>query len=128
MNDFLQNLLYAVITAVVPVLVGYAVAFLKAKRDKELQKIDNIYIEDTIRDATDIVIDAVDTVAQTYVDDLRKVGKFTPEEQKVALEKAITQAKDLMSSDAISLISTKYNDLDTWITSIIESYIKSTKK
>ena len=127
MNELLQNVLYAVITGALPILVGYAVAYLKAKRDKELQKIDNTYVSDTIKDATNIIIDTVDTIAQTYVDDLRKVSKFTPEEQKIALDKAITQTKNLLSTDAINLVVEKYNDLDGWIRNIIESYIKSTK-
>jgi hypothetical protein len=127
MNEFLQNLLYAVITAGLPVIIGYGVSYLKAKRDQKLQDIDNTYVKETILDATNIVIDAVKTVAQTYVDDLKKTGKFTVEEQKIALEKAIEQAKLLLTLDTTNLVIQKYNDLDAWIKTVIEAYIKTTK-
>lgn len=127
MNEFLQNLLYVVITTVLPILVGYGISYLKAKRDKELLNIDNTYIEETIIKATDIVLDTVDTVTQTYVDDLKKSGAFNEKEQKTALSKAINQAKELITLDTANLIVEQYNDLDTWIRNTIESYITKTK-
>ena len=127
MNEFLQNLLYAVITAVVPILVGYGVSYLKTKRAEKLQVIDNEYIKDTITDATDIILDVVDTVTQTYVDDLKKEGKFDETKQKEALYKAIAQAKELLNAETTELVIEKYNNLDAWIRNVIESYIRNTK-
>lgn len=128
MNEVLQNLLYVVITAGLPIVIGYVASYLKAKRDTQLDKLDNAYVKDTIKDATNIVINTVLTVSQTYVSDLKKTGKFTEAEQKIALDKAITQTKELLSKDATVLLVSKYNDLDSWIRTIIEAYIKTTKK
>lgn len=127
MEAFLLNLLYVVVIAAVPVIVAYGAKLFKAKREEILSKIDNTYVKNTITEATDIIVNAVDFVSQTYVDSLKKAGEFTVEEQKVALEKAMEQAKGLLSSGAVELITEKYNDLDEWIKSIIESYIKTTK-
>lgn len=126
-NELLQTLLYAVITAGLPVLLTFGVSYLKAKRDEKLQGMDNEYIKNTIIDATNIIIDTVDAVGQTYVDDLKKEGKFDTDKQKEALDKAMNQVKDLLSSEASDLIVDKYNDLDGWIRNIIESYIKNNK-
>ena len=128
MNEFLQNLLYVVITAVLPVIVGYGISYLKAKRDEKLQSIDNTYVKETITEVTDIIMNVVDTVSQTYVDDLKKEGTFKEEQQKEALNKAIYQAKDLISLEAANLIIDKYSDLDEFIRTTIESYIRTTKK
>ena len=127
-NGLLETLLYAVITAGLPILLGYGVSYLKAKRDEKLQNIDNIYIENTLKEVTDIIFNTVDNVSQTYVDDLKKQGKFEVENQKEALEKALNQAKDLMNNDMTGLVVEKYNDLDGWIRNQIEAYIRATKK
>lgn len=127
-KELLQTLLYAVITTGLPIILGYGVTYLKAKRDEKLQNIDNIYVNETITEVTDIIMSVVDTVAMTYVDDLKKVGAFDLDKQDEALHKAINQTKDLMNNDMTNLVVEKYNDLDGWIRSQIESYIKSTKK
>lgn len=127
-NELLQTLLYAVITTGLPIILGYGVTYLKAKRDEKLQNIDNIYVNETITEVTDIIMSVVDTVAMTYVDDLKKVGAFDLDKQDEALHKAINQTKNLINNDMTNLVVEKYNDLDGWIRSQIESYIKSTKK
>ena len=127
-NELLQTLLYTVITTILPIITAYIISFLKAKRDEKLQDINNEYIRNTLKDAMDIILDTVDTISQTFVDDLKKDGKFDKDKQKEALEKAINQAKKLMSEEVISLIIEKYNDLDEWIRTQIEAYIKKNKK
>jgi hypothetical protein len=127
-NKLLQDVLYLVITTGLPILLGYGVSYLKAKRDEKLQNIDNTYVKETLTEATEIIFNVVDTVAQTYVDDLKKDGSFDLDKQKEALQKALIQAKKLMNDDMTNLVVEKYNDLDEWIRSQIESYIKITKK
>jgi hypothetical protein len=127
MNEFLQNLLYAVITTSLPLIVGYGVSYLKAVRAEKLQQIDNKYAEKTITQVTDIIMDAVDTVSQTYVDSLKKEGTFNQDKQKEALNMAIEKAKELINIESENLIVEKYNDLDTFIRNTIEAYIRSTK-
>jgi gas vesicle protein len=127
MNELLQNLLYAVITAGLPIILTYGISYLKTKRAEKLQNIENTYVKETITQATDIIMNVVDTIAQTYVDDLKKDGTFTPDNQKEALNKAVEQAKELLNDDVTELVVEKYNDLDGWIRATIESYIKSTK-
>ena len=128
MDKFLQDLLYVVITAVVPILVGYIISFLKAQRDKGLQEIDNTYVKNTFKEVTDIILNVVDTVTQTFVDDLKKEGSFDETKQKEALEKAINQAKEMTNEDGVNLVLEKYGDLDAFIRLTIEAYIQSTKK
>ena len=127
MNEFLQTLLYAVITTTLPIIAGYGVSLVKAKREEKLLLIENTYVQETIRTATDIIIDTVDAVSQTYVDALKREGKFDETKQKEALNKAITQAKDLMNIETTNLVVEKYNDLDGWIRNVIEAYIKNYK-
>jgi hypothetical protein len=126
-KELIETLLYAVITTGLPILLTYSVSYLKAKRNEKLQNIENTYIKDTLIDATNIIINTVDAVSQTYVNDLKENGKFKTEEQNEALRKAINQTKELLSLDATNLIVEKYNDIDLYIRNTIESYIASTK-
>ena len=128
MEKFLQEFIYAVASVGLPIIITYVISYIKAKRDEKLLNIDNTYVKETIKDATNIVFNVVDTVAQKYVDDLKKAGKFDVNEQKEALLKAIDETKNLLNNDAINLITEKYNDLDSWIRTTIESYIKASKK
>ena len=84
-------------------------------------------MRDTLVDVTSIIINSVDTVGQTYVNNLKENGKFKAEEQATALQKAIDQTKELLSLDATNLVVEKYNDLDLYIRNTIESYILSNK-
>ena len=126
-NVLLQNLLYVVITGVVPILATFLVKFIKTKIEEKIQVIDNTYVKETITEATTIITNCVQSVTQTYVDNMKKLGTFTVAEQKIALDKALTQAKELLTTDAVNLIADKYTDLDAFITTIIEAYIQSTK-
>jgi ribonuclease PH len=128
MDEFLQNLLYAVITTILPIIVAYGVSYLKTKKEEKLQLIDNTYVKETINTVVDTIINVVNTVSQTYVSDLKKDGKFDVEKQKIALNKAVEQAKELINEESKEIIQSKYNDLDSYIRSIIESYIISNKK
>jgi hypothetical protein len=126
-KELIETLLYGVVTTGLPIVMAYVVSYLKVKRNEKLQGIDNTYVKDTLVDVTNIIINTVDTVGQTYVDNLKKNGKFNVDEQNIALQKAITQTKDLLSLDATNLIVEKYCDLDLYIRNTIESYIASTK-
>lgn len=128
MDKIWQDLLYVVITAVVPILAGYVISFLKTQRDKGLQEIDNTYVKNTFKEVTDIILNVVDTVTQTFVDNLKKEGSFDEVKQKEALEIAIAQAKEMINENGVNLVLEKYGDLDAFIRLTIESYIQSAKK
>jgi hypothetical protein len=127
MEKFLQDLLYAVIVAGLPVIIAYGSVYLKTLRDKAINQIDNKYAKDTIKEVSDTIIAVVNQVSQTYVSDLKHEGKFTVESQKIALQKALELIKQMLTEDEKKLIEEKYKDLDTYVTTIIESYIHTTK-
>lgn len=126
-NVLLQDLLYAVITAAVPVLTVFLLKFLAKYFDKISVETDHLIISDTIDEALDIVYKVVSTTSQTYVDSLKASGEFTKEAQ----EKAFNETKDtimaLLSEDAKELIKNLYEDTDKWLTVQIESAVRKQK-
>lgn len=124
MNEIILNIISVVVTAVILPLISYAgarlIAWLNAKIKDENAK-------QQLTVATDIVTNAVRSVFQTYVETLKKNGTFDKESQKVALIKAKDDALTQMSDEIKDYITKNYGDLETWITTQIESTINILK-
>lgn len=124
MNEIILNIISVVVTAVILPLISYAgarlIAWLNAKIKDENAK-------QQLTVATDIVMNAVRSVFQTYVETLKKNGKFDKDSQKVALIKAKDDALAQMSDEIKDYITKNYGDLETWITTQIESTINILK-
>lgn len=124
MNEMLINIISVLVTAVViPVI-----SLLGAKLVSWLStKIKNEKANKMIKTATEIVVSAVKTVFQTYVDALKKEGKFDKESQILALTKAKGIALSQMTEDVKEFIQTNYGELDLWLTIQIEATINTLK-
>lgn len=124
MNEMLINIISVLVTAVViPVI-----SLLGAKLVSWLStKIKNEKANKMIKTATEIVVSAVKTVFQTYVDALKKEGKFDKESQMLALTKAKDIALSQMTEDVKEFIQTNYGELDLWLTTQIEATINTLK-
>lgn len=124
MNEMLINIISVLVTAVViPVI-----SLLGAKLVSWLStKIKNEKANKMIKTATEIVVSAVKTVFQTYVDALKKEGKFDKESQILALTKAKDIALSQMTEDVKEFIQTNYGELDLWLTTQIEATINTLK-
>jgi hypothetical protein len=124
MNEIILNIISVVVTAVILPLISYAgarlITWLNAKIKDENAK-------QQLTVATDIVMNAVRSVFQTYVETLKKNGTFDKESQKVALIKAKDDALAQMSDEIKYYITKNYGDLETWITTQIESTINILK-
>lgn len=124
MNEMFINIISVLVTAVViPVI-----SLLGAKLVSWLStKIKNEKANKMIKIATEIVVSAVKTVFQTYVDALKKEGKFDKESQILALTKAKDIALSQMTEDVKEFIQTNYGELDLWLTTQIEATINTLK-
>lgn len=76
---------------------------------------------------TKIVMSAVQSVFQTYVDALKKQGKFTVEEQKIANEKALTIIKSQLSDELQDYIKDNFGDMEKYLLEQIEAMIYQLK-
>lgn len=124
MNEIILNIISVVVTAVILPLISYAGARLITWLNTKI-KDENAKQQLTV--ATDIVTNAVRSVFQTYVEALKKNGTFDKESQKAALIKAKDDALAQMSDEIKDYITKNYGDLETWITTQIESTINILK-
>lgn len=121
-NSF-DEILATVIAITILLISKNIISYIKAKKES----FSGTDFYDTISAASDLVCQVVDSVSQTYVDDLKAEGKFDIESQKEATEQAMEKVKSLLSENSKKVITEAYNDLDAWIDTKIQAYIKSTK-
>ena len=124
MNDIYINVISAVVTTVLLPLLTWAGARLiqligtKVKNEKAAT---------LLTTATNIVLNAVRSVFQTYVESLKESGTFDTTAQTTALTKAKDIALSQFGDDVKEYISTTYGNLDGWLTNQIDSTINLLK-
>ncbi len=124
MNEILINIISVVVTSIVIPLLSIAGAKLVQLINS---KINNNKAANFLSTATTIIINAVRSVFQTYVESLKKEDKFDEASQKLALLKARDIALNQMTDDVKNYITSTYGDLDTWINTNIEATINILK-
>lgn len=122
-----MTLIQAVIIPAIPILVTFLVKLLKAKAEQATIKINNELVQQYLQEAVDSVLQAVTFTSQTYVDNLKKQGKFDAEAQKIAFTTAKEVALQLLTEDAKNLITDLYGDLTVWLDTKIEQTVKEQK-
>lgn len=130
MNEFLNELLIAVITVVIPILAGYSVKLINCWADSKKAEAVNMQgdlIYDHLAEIARAISTAVSYTSQTYVDSLKASGKFTKEAQKEALEKSITAAIGILTPAAASFIEETYGDVKAYILPLVEAEVRKQK-
>lgn len=126
-TSIITDILYSLITTIVPIISYQIIKLVKAKRDKLAKEDKEYIIKNTILDALDLIGNAVTCTTQTYVDALKAEGKFDKEAQEIAFNKTKNIVMELLSEESKGLLQTVYSDLDQWINMQIESYTKRLK-
>lgn len=126
-KDGIQDILYLIITGILPLLIVYATTFLKVKIKEYEEQLNNEKLNKYIDAATDAISKAVISVNQTYVDTLKKQGKFDAESQAKAKQMAIDKAKELITEDSKEAIDTLYNDFEAYLNDAIEALVRENK-
>ena len=123
----IQDIIYLIITGIMPLLIMYAMTFLKVKIKEYQKNLDNDQLNRYIYAATDAITKAVISVNQTYVDTLKRQGKFDTEAQSKAKQMAIDKAKELITADSKAAINTLYNDFEAYLNDAIEELVRENK-
>ena len=127
MQEFLFELLRAVATAAIPVCAAFLVQFLRRKSAQIGAQTDSLTTKKLLDEVTNAVTTAVTYVSQTYVDGLKKNGNFTRENQKVALELAVDQAKKLLTFETKESLSEAYGSVKEYLVGLVEAEVRRQK-
>ena len=126
--EFLQNLLYAIISAAIPVLTVYAVKFIQSLYENNKNKIKNENIRETLNRVTDMIVAAVETTTSTYVKQLKAENLFDADAQKQAFNMTYETVKKQLTAESSAIIEDVYGDVEAYLTSRIEQFVEELKK
>ena len=126
-NDTLTMIFQIVLIPLMTAGSLYLIALINTKI-KEIQlKTDNDIVDKYLDMLNDTITSCVLTTTQTYVDALKKQGKFDLAAQKEALNKTYTAVMGILTEEAKKYITSAVGDLETYIYAKIESTVALTK-
>jgi hypothetical protein len=119
--ELIQQIFELCIVPLLAVLTGYIVTWIKAKTAEIEQNKYTSLISDTI-------IQCVIATNQTYVEALKKEGKFDAEAQEKAFEITKQAVLAVLTNQARDFIEMTYGDVEAWLNQQIEASINTYKR
>ena len=128
MDQQLVNQLFEVVLIpLLGVLVAFFVKWVNVKSAEIAVSTDNTLMTKYLSMLTSTITDCVIATNQTYVDALKAEGKFDAEAQKKAFSLTCDAVLAILTDDAKEYLSESLGDLESYITSKIESQVKLQK-
>lgn len=112
----MTELVLTIISALLTILAPFVVRFIQTK-------ITDARIASAVLLVTDVVI----ATTQTFVDDLKKSGKWDEESKHQAFVKSKETAIALLAPEIRKTLEKTYGDVDLWLETVIQSTVKLTK-
>ena len=109
------------------ILTMYLVQFIRMKSQEITDKTENELADKYIQMLTDTITACVIATNQTYVDALKKQGKFDREAQKYAFDLTFNAVMAVLSDEAKHYLASVYGDLTAYITTRIEAEVNISK-
>lgn len=126
--EILENVLYAVIAAAVPVITGFVCKWLASLYEQNKTKIKNEKAQAVLGQVSDVIIAAVETTTSTYVKQLKADNLFDKAAQQEAFNKTFDVVKKQLTDDSIKIIAETYGDVETYISNKIEQFVEELKR
>ena len=126
--EILQNVLYALITAAVPVITTFVCRYLQSLYEKNKDKIKNEKVQIVLSQVADMITSAVETTTSTYVKELKANDLFNAEAQKEAFNRTYEAVTKQLTDDTKKIIIETYGDIETYIINQIEQKVEQLKK
>lgn len=127
-----MNLLYDIFDlCIIPlfgVLVAYVVKYINAKGNEIAANVDSELASKYIVMLTTTIADCVIATNQTYVEALKKEGKFDKDAQAKAFQMTYDAVMDILTEDAKEYLANFYGDLTLYLTKRIEAEVVANKK
>ena len=126
-----MNVLEQVFNIVLFPLMGVAttalIVFITVKTKELKKKYDNELFHKYADMLEQTIISCVIATNQTYVEALKKEGKFDAEAQQIAFDKTFSAVITILSDDAYNYLSEAIGDLEEYITNRIEAQVNMSK-
>lgn len=88
-----------------------------------MSKIKNEKFRAAFGSILNLIESSVIAIQQTFVEQMKKTGKFDAQAQKEAFNKVFAQVKESVSDESMKIIESMYGDFDAWLTTQIEAVV-----
>lgn len=126
--EFLENLLYVIITAAVPVITTFVCKFLQSLYEEHKDKVKNERVQIVLGQVVEMIESVVETTTSTYVKQLKADNLFDEKAQKEAFKITYETVKCQLTDEATAIIEEVYSDVETFLTTKIEQMVEQLKK
>ena len=126
-NEIVANLLYLILTGILPLVALYVVQYIKAAVRKATADTDDMMVREALYYASEALERIVVSVNQTYVESLKSVGKFDKAAQAKAKSMALQKAQEVLTDEAKAAIINTYGSLSGYLEFQIESLVNENK-
>jgi hypothetical protein len=127
MQDFLTQLYNLVLFPLILTVGGFMIVFINTKTQELKNKTKNEKEQKYIERIGGIINACVLTTNQTYVETLKKQGKFDAEAQKQAFETTKTAVLGMLNVELQDFITKAFGDINEYLTTAIEASVSSNK-
>lgn len=125
--DVLITVIDTLVNVVITVGLPYLFALLKKKLDNDEKFANNDKVKYYMNLAQDYLRDTVLMVKQTFVDSLKKEGRFDADAQAEAFKLAKEAWLGMMSEEMKNIIMKEVGDIDIWANAKLEKYVVEVK-
>lgn len=125
--ELLYDIMEVCLIPLLGVLTAFAIKWLRAKEIEVLDRVDSEMADKYISMLFNTISVCVSATTQTYVDTLKKEGRFDEAAQKVAFQMTLETIMSTLTDEAIEYLTNIYGDLTAFITAKIEAEVKAQK-
>lgn len=122
-SNFLTILFELCIIPILGILTKWLVSFIQQKMNEAAQKTDNELADKYLGMLSNTISKCVIATNQTYVETLKKEGKFDLAAQKEAFDMTKDAVLTILEGDALNYLNVIIGDLDTYIDKQIEANV-----
>ena len=126
--NLLTQIFEVCIIPLLAVLPTYIVKYIQVNSAEITSKSENELVDKYVNMLSYTISSCVVATNQTYVESLKKQGKFDAEAQKIAFNMTLEAVLGILSEDAKKYLSEAFGDLNSYITSQIEASVNVNKK
>ena len=123
----LPQIFEVIILPLLGILTAFLINFIKTKSKELAASTDDLLTQKYISMFSDTVVACVRATNQTYVETLKKEGKFDVNAQKTAFEMTYKAVMDILTDEAKEYLIQACGDLDAFLTTRIEAEVNNTK-
>ena len=125
--EILYQIFELCIVPLLGILTAYIVSYIRAKINELTEISQNDTLDKYLNMLAETVSKCVIATNQTYVEALKKQGKFDAEAQKKAFTMTLNAVMNIMGKEAILYLNGACGDLSIYISNLIEAEVKAQK-